>query len=74
MLHRVDFTCYKIFSYSSKNANVKTKVGIVVAINWVCNKLAVSSTQHFQSNWECSFKVTLIAYFRSLRYALVKTD
>ena len=39
------------------------KVGIIVAINELF-KLAVPSIQHYQSNWECSFKITLrICFF-----------
>ena len=39
----MDFTSYKILSFSLKNANVKMKVGIIVATNWLFNKVAVSS-------------------------------
>ena len=33
MPHEVDFTSYKMLSFSLKNANVKMKVGIIVATN-----------------------------------------
>ena len=63
---QMDFTSYKISSLSLNNANVKMNFGMTVAINWLINKLAVPSIQYFQSNWKCSFKVTLYIYFFSL--------
>ena len=48
MPHRVDFTSCKILFYLFKNANVKIKDGIIVAINQQF-KLSMSSIQHLQS-------------------------
>ena len=71
---QMDFTSYKISSLSLNNANVKMNFGMTVAINWLINKLAVPSIQYFQSNWKCSFKVTLYIYFFSLHQTAGKTD
>ena len=38
MLHRVDFTSYKILFFSLENPNVTMKVGIIIAINCLISK------------------------------------
>ena len=66
MPHIVDFkSTYKTLPFPLKNANLKIKFRITVAINYLF-KLVVSSIQQCQTHVEVSFKVTLPIHIFSL--------